>query len=236
MTSRGWSVSSAAQSRKRGVRCGIRLSLFGPVSLHSVGHPAKFPSEIELLEDDGPSRPRGLSPYSTSGIGNEMRNASTAQETAEPEAQGTTFLPGPLGFVLPQRRRGGAVLRRQRPLPACGVFRLPALGATARDPRQVLHTWPRKLQARIAGRRAGAGAGQPQGRALRRRPSGRATLCIHRIHGRENARIVAAGNPNTEKKEQQAHANPGRIAGRYTKSGGIMDQERTAVDGGSLGV
>ena len=34
------------------------------------------------------------------------------------------------------------------------ILRLPALGATARDPRQVLHARPRQLQARIAGRGA----------------------------------------------------------------------------------
>ena len=56
-------------------------------------------------------------------------------------------------------------------------------------------------------------------------------MCIHRIHGREDARIVAAGDPNTEKKERQAHANPSRIAVRHTNSGRNTDQERTAVDG-----
>ena len=61
-------------------------------------------------------------------------------------------------------------------------------------------------------------------------------LCIHRIHGPEDARIVAAGNPNTEKKERQVHGNPGRIAARHTKSGRNMNQERTAVDGGRQGV
>ena len=66
--------------------------------------------------------------------------------------------------------------------------------------------------------------------------SASSAVCIHRIHGPEDARIVAAGNPNTEKKERQAHWNPGRIAARHTKSGRNMNQECAAVDGGRQGV
>ena len=42
---------------------------------------------------------------------------------------------------------------------------------------------------------------------------------------------MTAGNPNTEKKKRQAHANAGRIAVGHTKSGRNTDQERGTVDG-----
>ena len=112
----------------RGVRYGIRLSLFGPLCLHSVRQPAKFPSEIGICRDDVRSRPEVTFAVLDSRIGNGIRDASTAQEAAEQQAPGSASRPCPFGFVLPQRRRGRAVLRRQRPLPACGGFRLPALG------------------------------------------------------------------------------------------------------------
>ena len=70
-------------------------------------------------------------------------NGSTPQEAAAHQAQGAASPPVPLGCLLPHGRRGRPVLRRRRSLPARRSVRSEALGATARYPRQILHTRPR---------------------------------------------------------------------------------------------
>ncbi len=73
----------------------------------------------------------------------------------------------PMGRAVPPG--ANVPVRGRRSLTAGSLFG----GATARDPRQVLHARPGQLRARVAARGAGDGAGQPQDRPLRAGPAGR---------------------------------------------------------------
>ena len=132
------------------------------------------------------------------------------------------------------RRRGRTVLRRQWPLFSRRGLRYPPLGATARDPRQVLHARPWRLQARAPVRTAGARAGQPEVRPLpgggltdRRRETGVPTfeeaaervIAIHSegLEAPGERQNVVAGLPT---RSRLSRLNPHRRQG--------IDQVRTA--------
>ena len=94
-------------------------------------------------------------------------------KVAPDQAQGPPPLQCAHRRLLPPRRRGRPLLRRQRPLPSGRPLRRAPLDPEARHTGQVPRDRTRQLHVRLARRGAGPGLHQPQDGARGRRPPGR---------------------------------------------------------------